>query len=170
MTLWWLRSFVMPGRNKQSSVLLAVSFTVSTLLTMNNRRRAGRGRWLPRDGLWILLAVLVGCSDNRPSYSASWATSRSTSGDTTIVRTENADADAGLRTLVPLVTIGQTGDTPEYTFGHISHVASAPNGNIWVFDSRARALRMYDGSGKFIRSYGWGTSEQRCAREFWLLR
>lgn len=60
----------------------------------------------------------------------------------------------GETSVVEELAIGvETGDE-EYMFGVVRDVAAAPDGTIWVVDSRPMVIRMYDADGEFIRDVG----------------
>jgi hypothetical protein len=77
-----------------------------------------------------------------------------TVGDTIVVRTERGSVWGGGVSLAPVVRIGSLDGDEEYTFGRVSGVALAPDGSVIVLDQQARAVRVYDGEGRHLRSFG----------------
>jgi hypothetical protein len=107
-----------------------------------------------RDTVQALIALCMvasGCAPDPASHPASWTTTRTTVGDTNIVRTEGTTPGDGARTLVSELSIGVADGPEELMFSRIQHLRVASNGELWIFDTR---LRVYDSTGKFIRHVG----------------
>jgi hypothetical protein len=103
----------------------------------------------------ILVSLAIACAtDGGSDDDASWRTTSSMAGDTTVVRTTGVQEDAALRQLVAEWSIGTVeGDTP-YSFGQISEVAIGPANDVFVYDRQPHSLRQYDSAGTFVRSIG----------------
>lgn len=52
------------------------------------------------------------------------------------------------------LSIGQLEGPAEYAFGRVSGVAEGPGGEIYVSDSEAGAIRVFDAQGTFVRTLG----------------
>ena len=99
-----------------------------------------------------IVLTLLACSRDASQSSGRETTFRS-EGDT-IVAMVGADANEPSHTLVEEMRIGDDSGRDEYTFGRISEVAVAPNGNIYVWDAQDQEIRMYDSTGAYIRQIG----------------
>lgn len=73
--------------------------------------------------------------------------------DTTI-RNAGAPRHAGVATLVREASFGAVDGADEYVLGDISEIAVARDGSIYVFDRQVPALRKYDATGKYVRTFG----------------
>ncbi len=99
--------------------------------------------------LFAALPIACGGEDALPDI----ATVRETLGDTTIVRTL-AGPDAGLRTLIEEVAIGELEGADEYTFGSIEELVPLADERVLVWDGQATALRIYGADGRHARTIG----------------
>jgi hypothetical protein len=79
-----------------------------------------------------------------------------TSGDTTIVRTAGAEPPGATRQLEQVFSIGSFDGPPEYIFGRITGLEVDPDGSLMVFDQQVPMLRLYDSTGRFLRTIGRG--------------
>lgn len=98
-------------------------------------------------GLFILLAACAGAD------ASDAGTSIDASGDTIAARTPAMVGEAPLP-LEREIAIGQPDGPPEYSFSEIADVAVGKAGEIYVWDNKERALRLYDAQGKFVRQVG----------------
>ena len=103
----------------------------------------------------ILVTLLVACSDDAGDDAPDWTTQRTVLGDTTVVRTVGGSATSGERSLVTELAIGAADAAEEhFTFGDITDVDVGPSGELLVMDAQVPALRVYDSSGRFLRTIG----------------
>jgi hypothetical protein len=72
----------------------------------------------------------------------------------TVVRTASRPVHAGVATLEKEITIGVADGDEHYMLGAIADVAVGPTGNIYVWDRSVPAIRMYDRSGKYLKTIG----------------
>ncbi len=79
-----------------------------------------------------------------------WKSTRLTRGDTTVGGAVWAD---GVR-LVEEVRIGRETGGSEYEFGALECVEPLADGGVAVFDGSVPALRVYDPTGRFVRTLG----------------
>ena len=79
---------------------------------------------------------------------------RSTRGDTAVVRTESGSVWGAGATLVPEVSIGEIEGDLEYLFGDIRSLGVAADGTIYVVDGQVPDLRAYGPDGRYLRKLG----------------
>jgi hypothetical protein len=72
--------------------------------------------------------------------------------DTLVVRAD-AGPDSGLE-LVEDSRIGSLDGPPETTFGYVSALVEAANGDVFVADGMATGVRVFDGAGSYLRDVG----------------
>lgn len=76
---------------------------------------------------------------------------REVRGDTTIVRLSGTATEVGV---TEEIRIGSLDGADEYTFGNVAGMVAAADGTIYVVDSQAREIRVYDAGGQFVRRFG----------------
>jgi hypothetical protein len=77
-----------------------------------------------------------------------------TLGDTIVVRTERGSVwGAGAR-LEPMLRIGELDGPAEYVFGNIGGVVLAEDGFLYVLESQVPEVRVFDGVGHHVHSFG----------------
>lgn len=101
------------------------------------------------------LSLLVGCTGS--GGPAGWVGTIDTLSDGRVVvtnpQTESWDS-AGRWRIVEEIRIGSDdGDSPE-VFGRIGALATDSVGRIWVFEAQDQVIKVFDRSGKFVRSVG----------------
>ena len=72
----------------------------------------------------------------------------------TLVRHVNRPVHSGVATLRRELSIGVADGDEKYMMGAIADVAVSASGDIYVWDRSIPAIRMYDASGKYIRTIG----------------
>ena len=72
----------------------------------------------------------------------------------TIVRLAGKPVHSGVATLVEEITIGVTSGAEEYMFGEIADVAVGRDGSVFIYDRQVPAVRQYDVSGEYLRTFG----------------
>ena len=72
----------------------------------------------------------------------------------TIVKTAGRPVHSGVATLRRELSIGVADGDEKYMLGAIADVAVSASGDIYVWDRSIPAIRMYDASGKYIRTIG----------------
>lgn len=77
-----------------------------------------------------------------------------TIGDTTIVRTLSGSVWGAEARLVPEVSIGELEGPDEYLFGRIGSLAVDEDRNVYVFDTQAFGVRVFDAAGAYIETLG----------------
>jgi hypothetical protein len=88
--------------------------------------------------------------------SAQVRTTRTTSGDTTVVSSVGLEPAAATRRIREVLTFGRESGPDHYTFGRITGARVGYDGTLWVFDAQVPALRQYDTAGTFIKQVGRG--------------
>src|SRR5688572_135328 len=84
----------------------------------------------------------------------------------TIVRMAGAPRHAGVSVLREELSIGAVSGADEYTFGKVLDMAVAKDGSIYVLDGAINSIRIYDGAGKYLRTFarrGQGPGEIQSA-------
>ena len=99
------------------------------------------------------LLALAACSTS-DAPAAGPVVTRTTRGDTAVVRTESGSAWGAEATLIPEVSIGEMDGDLEYLFGRVSSLNVGPDGTIYVVDSQVPELRAYGPDGVFLRTLG----------------
>jgi hypothetical protein len=59
-----------------------------------------------------------------------------------------------MQSLVAEISFGELSGAEEMTFGNIGDLQVGPEGHIVLFDLQVRALRIYDSTGRFVRTVG----------------
>lgn len=72
----------------------------------------------------------------------------------TIVRTAGRPVHAGVATLRREISIGIADGDEKYMMGAIADVAVSASGDIYVWDRSVPAIRVYDATGKYVRTIG----------------
>ncbi len=106
----------------------------------------------PRTSI-ITLLVLAACVGGDAPATGPHVT-RTTVGDTTVVRTDSGSEWGAPASLVKEVSIGEMDGAPEYLFGSVTGLAVAPDGTIYVLDRQGPELRAYDAQGAYVRTIG----------------
>ena len=104
---------------------------------------------------WVAAATtlaLAACGSGSPP--AGPGVEVDTIGDTTIVRTLAGSVWAAEATLVPEVSIGELEGPDEYLFGRIGSLAVDEDRNVYVFDSQANHVRVFDATGTYLATFG----------------
>ncbi|MDE2875094.1 MAG: 6-bladed beta-propeller [Gemmatimonadota bacterium] len=118
--------------------------------------RAARGekpRGLVHAPLAAAFTLALGaCGDtNRP---ASSDVVIDTIGDTVVVRTVAEGVWESTATLVPEASIGELDGADEYLFGTIRSIAVDDDRTVYVLDSQAQEVRVFDSEGTYLRTLG----------------
>lgn len=77
-----------------------------------------------------------------------------TIGDTTIVRTLSGSVWDTEAKLVPEVSIGELEGADAYLFGRIGSLAVDNDRNVYVFDTQANHVRVFDATGTYLSTFG----------------
>ncbi len=104
----------------------------------------------------LIITGILGCGKTEVTdfdYSARWRHSEMVVDDVTVVRTLNGSVWRGAATLVEELSIGEIAGDEPYLLGQVNGLAEGPD-RIFILDEQIPALRMYDGSGKFIKDIG----------------
>lgn len=107
----------------------------------------------PHRSAAALLVLLAACSAQEPGATGPQVT-RTTRGDTAVVRTEAGSVWGAERTLVPEVSIGALEGDLAYLFGSVRSLDVAPDGTIYVVDGQLPDLRAYAPDGSYLRTLG----------------
>lgn len=75
-------------------------------------------------------------------------------GDTTVVRTLSGGVWGAEAGLVPEVSIGELDGPEEYLFGRIGSLAVDGDRNVYVFDTQANHVRVFDPAGAYLATFG----------------
>lgn len=106
-------------------------------------------------GCAVLLSSCADGSAPSPDADRSWSSVRSMAGDTVVMRSSGDLPAAGTHELTELWRIGDVdGVDSTVTFGRIAGVAVREDNLLAVFDEALTTLRLYDASGRFIRTVG----------------
>ncbi len=97
---------------------------------------------------------LCGCGSDPPPSASGPATIVDTIGDTTIVRTLSGSVWGAGATLVPEVSIGELEGPEEYLFGVVGSLAADDDLNVYVLDTQAQHVRVFDSAGTYLRTLG----------------
>ena len=107
---------------------------------------------LPRTlTLTLAAATLAACSTERSSPSAQTV---EVIGDTTIVRSQGPGMWGTTATLVPEVSIGELEGPDEYLFGTVGSIAVNDDRTVYVLDTQAQHIRVFDSTGTYIKTLG----------------
>jgi hypothetical protein len=98
-----------------------------------------------------LLSLAAGC--DKP-LQGSLDAERTTHGDTLVVRTLGGSVWDTTATLVEELRIGKLDGPEEEMFGSVAELAPDGHGGVYVFDSKAPALRHFDSTGRFVAKLG----------------
>lgn len=106
--------------------------------------------------LLLALLVVTACGGAGGSGSVGWAGTVTDSAGVSIVHNpERGTWGPGQAwTVREDVTVGETADDPHYQFGQIIGADVDDAGNIYVADVQGRDVRVYDPSGKYLRTIG----------------
>jgi hypothetical protein len=116
-----------------------------------------RHRRLPRvthGALFLLLALSVsgGCSDEAPS--ASGEVTREERPDGVVVVRHGALPDEPTHRLEADLVLGELEGEPWEMFGQIRSVDAGSDGALYILDFQARAIRVFDADGTYLRTLG----------------
>jgi hypothetical protein len=114
----------------------------------------------------LCAAALAACASPDVDSGSRWSTVTGTAGDTIIVRTSGIDTLAALATVGEELSIGAVEGADEYLLGDIAALVVGDSGEIYAYDRQVPALRMYDRSGRYLRTIGGqgdGPGEYRMA-------
>jgi hypothetical protein len=100
--------------------------------------------------LALIAVTLAGCSG---ADARNAGTTIDASGDTVVAHTAPPHNETPA-TLVREISIGESDGAPEYSFSEISDLAVGNEGQIYVWDRKEKALRLYDAQGRFVRQIG----------------
>ena len=98
--------------------------------------------------------LLAACGTDATPAGSTPDTVVETIGDTTIVRTLSGSVWGAEATLVPEVTIGQLDGPEEYLFGSIRSIAVSDDRTVYVLDSQAQHVRVFDSLGVYVETLG----------------
>ena len=96
--------------------------------------------------------ALAACDSDPPHIGPS--VEIDTIGDTTIVRTLSGSVWAAEATLVPEVSIGEIDGPDEYLFARIGSLAVDGEGSVYVLDTQANHVRVFDATGTYRSTLG----------------
>ncbi|MCH7825655.1 MAG: 6-bladed beta-propeller [Acidobacteria bacterium] len=100
-----------------------------------------------------LVLVACGPQDSAPNAAGTWVGTITTEGNVTTVVNESGSVWGGTATLVEEASVGVESGADEYMFGEIGAVRVL-DGEIYVVERSAAAVRVYDLSGAHLRSFG----------------
>jgi hypothetical protein len=116
---------------------------------VNCRRRRGS-----RAVACACIVGVVACADRTRAVGHDLVARVDTVGDTIVVRNERGSVWGGVVPLEPVLRIGAIEGSDEYVFGQITGVALSATGQIYVLDRQVPVVRVYDRSGRHLRSFG----------------
>jgi hypothetical protein len=96
------------------------------------------------------VVLLVGCGEEKQNANME----RTTVGDTTVVRVTSRGIWGDSLPVVEEVRIGQESGRPEYMFTNITDVVVDGELNVYLTDSKAKLVWVYDSAGKYVRTIG----------------
>lgn len=117
----------------------------SPLSVMRARRRSGRAVW--KRTPWAVVAVVAGTG-----FGCGWvdASTERDAGGSATDRTEILHTAA----LTPTLRIGNYDDEGPEAFGHVVDVAVGADGRIYIADSQAKEVAVFNRDGTFVESRG----------------
>jgi 6-bladed beta-propeller len=103
--------------------------------------------------LALVLPLLAACGH---SGASSWAGTISDSAGVAVVQnpTEGMWGAGQGWTVQETLSIGEMGGDEHYQFGQIAGVDVDATGNVYIADQQARDVRVYDATGKYVRTIG----------------
>ena len=101
--------------------------------------------------LTFAAAALAACSTENPPPSPQTV---EVIGDTTIVRSHGPGAWGAAATLVPEVSIGELEGPDEYLFGTVGSIAASDDRTVYVLDTQAQQIRVFDSTGTYMETLG----------------
>lgn len=107
----------------------------------------------PRVPAAAVALVLAACGGSQPEATGPQIT-RTTRGDTAVVRTESGSVWGAPAVLVPEVSIGELDGDLEYLFGRIASLNVARDGTIYVVDAQVPELRAFAPDGTYRSTPG----------------
>ncbi len=111
-------------------------------------------RLLPASLLATLLLSACGDGDSRSGIYAPWESERIEIGDTVLVRTIAGSVWGDTMVLAPIVAIGEFEGADPYLLGLPAAVDLDDEGRIYVADSQASEVRVFDASGQHLLNIG----------------
>ena len=106
----------------------------------------------------LAAAVLTACTSDVPvPYDASAEQHEQVveiRGDTTVVRTLSGSVWGAEATLVPEFAIGELDGPEEYLFGRMGSFAVDDDRNVYVLDTQAQHVQVFDSTGTYVRTLG----------------
>ncbi len=106
----------------------------------------------------LATAVLAACTTDDPARSNLSGQRHEqvveTRGDTTVVRTLSGSVWGAEATLVAEFAIGELDGPEEYLFGSIGSFAVDDDRNVYVLDTQAQHVQVFDSAGTYVRTLG----------------
>ena len=104
----------------------------------------------------IFTAIVVGCTRDLPDAGGDepWTVVADSSGDTIRIRIDGAIPARLVRALVPELRVGAADGAEEETFGSVDYVFGTADDGLLIYDGQAKAARLFDGGGRFVRRVG----------------
>ena len=115
---------------------------------------ADRSRRRARPGTLASAAALALAACNPDAAPIGPSVEVDTVGDTTIVRTLSGSVWNTEAALVPEVSIGELEGADEYLFGRIGSLAVDNDRNVYVFETQAQHIRVFDATGTYLATFG----------------
>ena len=107
---------------------------------------------LPRTPILTLATVTLAACSADPAPPATRTTE--VIGDTTIVRSHGPGEWGAPATLVPEVSVGELEGPDEYLFGTVGSIAVNDDRTVYVLDTQAQEIRVFDATGSYIETLG----------------
>jgi hypothetical protein len=102
-----------------------------------------------------MFAAMHAANSPRPTQlQSNWRSTRSTVGDTEIVRTLSGSVWRDTMMLSPELAVGSAAGTTAFLFGRIGAIDIDSSGNIYVLDAAAREVRVFSPGGAHVRTFG----------------
>jgi hypothetical protein len=102
---------------------------------------------------FLLVVAVLACSDSHRG-TGSVRTEIDTIADTIVARTAGTPDSGDTHRLVVETSIGEADGADEYTFSAVADIAVGREGQMYVWDGTLKSLRLYDSTGKFVRTIG----------------
>ncbi len=110
--------------------------------------------FLPLVALLLLPILLLACGDSAEPDPAVLTTTIDTVAGTVVVHDAGQPPEWSLEQTLDLGTLGSVGEPAPDEFGRVTSVLADADGNVYVADQQAAAIRVFSPDGRLLRSIG----------------
>ena len=111
-----------------------------------------RASMLPKTPTLALATIALAACTADPAPPTTQTTA--VAGDTTVVRSHGTGEWGAPATLVPEVSIGELEGADEYLFGTVGSIAVNDDHTVYILDTQAQEIRVFDSAGTYIETLG----------------